>query len=238
MTLTTTVDAVETTTVVQPQIAVVTATEASEGVEVGDVTVLLSETVQQELDKVVKEAAASCGTGAKLRKRDSKFSLSNVVHSGWMDGWWMVLSFFFTLLAMDCLIDALRGAAENEETLSLTNAAEWENFALELAENARSSLGGVVQVFKTQALRNRFALLVAGAASIGLWAANHVVEPVIDVAHKFVFDGGLFGLPNEDSDENDDSDPTSTEKTASTSVSTCNPTATVDENSVCTLLDF
>ncbi|EMR63473.1 hypothetical protein UCREL1_9579 [Eutypa lata UCREL1] len=178
-------------------------TKASEGVEVGDVTVLLSETVQQELDKVVKEAAASCGTGAKLRKRDT----------------------------MDCLIDALRGAAENEETLSLTNAAEWENFALELAENARSSLGGVVQVFKTQALRNRFALLVAGAASIGLWAANHVVEPAIDVAHKFVFDGGLFGLPNEDSDENDDSDPTSTEKTASTSVSTCNPTATVDENS-------
>ena len=72
-TLTTTVDDVEATTVVQEQMAVSTATEASEGVEAGDVTVLVSDMLQKELDLLVKEAAASCGGGVKLRKRDGEF---------------------------------------------------------------------------------------------------------------------------------------------------------------------
>lgn len=138
---------------------------------------------------------------------------------------------------MSCLVNALQGAAENEETLSLIDAGEWERFALELAENAPAVLDNAVQVFKTQAQRNRFAILVAAAASAGLWAANQAAEPATDVAHKFVFDDGLFGNPKENSDGNDDDNPTSTEKTTSTSTSSCNPTATVDENSVCILLD-
>ena len=72
-TRTATVDNVETTTVVKPQLAVVTASAASEGVEVGDVTVLMSDKVQDELDALMKDVAASCGAGAKLRKRDSEF---------------------------------------------------------------------------------------------------------------------------------------------------------------------
>lgn len=62
----------ETTTVVQEQLAVVTASEASEGVGVGDVTVLMPEALQDELDALIKDAVASCAGAAKLRKRDGK----------------------------------------------------------------------------------------------------------------------------------------------------------------------
>lgn len=61
------------------QLAVVTATEASEGVEVGDVTVLISDSLQDQLNNVVKEAAAACGAPAKLRKRDSESQLGRIV---------------------------------------------------------------------------------------------------------------------------------------------------------------
>lgn len=73
MTRTSTVDDKETTTVFQEQLAVSTATEASDGVEVGDVTVLIHEGLQNELDSIVKDVAAACANAAKLRKRDSEF---------------------------------------------------------------------------------------------------------------------------------------------------------------------
>ena len=78
-TRTTTIDNVETTTVVKPQLAVVTASAASEGVEVGDVTVLLSDSLQDQLNNIVKEAAASCAAPAKLRKRDGESRLGRIV---------------------------------------------------------------------------------------------------------------------------------------------------------------
>lgn len=59
-----------TTKVVQVQISVTTATAASDGVEVGDVTVLLADTVQDQLDKLINDAATACaGAAARLRKR-------------------------------------------------------------------------------------------------------------------------------------------------------------------------
>ena len=62
------------------QLAVVTATVASEGVEVGDVTVLISDSLQDQLNNIVKEAAAACGAPAKIRKRDGESQLGCIVH--------------------------------------------------------------------------------------------------------------------------------------------------------------
>ena len=138
---------------------------------------------------------------------------------------------------MSCLVNALQGAAQNDETLRLIDAGEWDRFALGLAENAPAVLGDAVQVFKTQAQKNKFAILVAAAASVGLWGANQAAEPVTDVTYKFVFDDGLFGNSKEDSDGEEDDTLTSTETTTSTSTSSCNPEATVNANSVCILFD-
>ncbi|KAM0329504.1 hypothetical protein ACHAQA_004813 [Verticillium albo-atrum] len=199
---TTTIDNVETTTVVRPQLAVVTATEGSEGVEVGDVTVLISDSLQDELDVLIKGVAASCNAAAKLNKRDG----------------------------MSCMINAMQGAAQNDEALGLINPAEWEAFALELAGNAPEVLGAAVQVLKTQAQRNKFAIMVAAAGAAGLWAVAETTEPATEVPHKFVFDGGLFGHPKDTSSGGDE--PTATEQiTTTTTVSSCDPSATVDENS-------
>ncbi|SPO03657.1 uncharacterized protein DNG_06340 [Cephalotrichum gorgonifer] len=197
-TRTTTVDNVEVTTVVKPQLAVVTATEASEGVDVGDVTVLVSDTVQDEMDAIIKQAVASCGAPAKLRKRDST----------------------------SCIINALQGAAQNDEALGLINPAEWESFGLELVDSAPGILSAAFQVFKTRAQKNKFALLVGAAAAFGAFVA----EPAAEVGHKFIFEGGLFGFPGSDGGNNEN-DPTPTEPTTTTSTSTCDPSATVDENS-------
>lgn len=64
---------------VAPQLAVVTATVASEGVEVGDVTVLIPDTLRDQLSNIVKEAAASCASPAKLRKRDGESRSGRIV---------------------------------------------------------------------------------------------------------------------------------------------------------------
>lgn len=128
------------------------------------------------------------------------------------------------------MIDAIQGAAENDETLALINPAEWDGFALELAENAPEILGAAIQVLKTQAQRNKFAIMVAAAATVGAWSG---VQPAVEVAHKFVFGDGLFGGPADDSDEGeDDASPTERPETSSTG-SSCDPSAEVNENSVC-----
>ena len=140
------------------------------------------------------------------------------------------------------MINAMQAAAENEETLALVNPAEWGGFALELAEKAPPILSAAVQIFKTQAQKNKFAIMVAAAGTAGVWGAG---EPVAEAAHKFVFADGLFGYPAENQDgegggggEKEDDDTSPTEKTtASLSTTSCDPSATVDENSVCILLD-
>ena len=65
---------------------------------------------------------------------------------------------FLTVSGMSCLVNALQGAAQNDETLRLIDAGEWDRFALGLAENAPAVLGDAVQVFKTQAQKNKFAI--------------------------------------------------------------------------------
>lgn len=229
-TLTTTIDSVETTSVVTPQLAVVTATEASEGVEVGDVTVLMADAVQDALDALIRDVVASCGAGARLRKRDREFRLPQRGHTKKR----MVLtSAFFAppLPAMSCMINAMQGAAQNGESLGLVNPAEWDSFALEIAGNAPDILSAAVQVFKTQAERNKFAIFLAAAGTAGAFAA----EPIAEVAHKFIFGDGLFGHPTDPKGGgNDDDDQSHTEQsTASPSTSACDPSATADENSVC-----
>lgn len=58
--------------VVKQPISVVTAAVDSEGIKAGDVTVLLADKIQKEVDAIVKDAAASCNAAPVLRKRARK----------------------------------------------------------------------------------------------------------------------------------------------------------------------
>ncbi len=123
------------------------------------------------------------------------------------------------------MINAFQGAAQDDRALALVNPAEWNGFALELADSAPQIMAAAVQVLKTQAQKNRFAIMVAAAAVAGLW--TDVTRPVAEAAHKYVFDGGQFGSSKEHPDGK-----TATLKTTATSTASCNPSATVNENSV------
>ncbi len=57
---------------VKAQLSVVTAIAASDGVDVGDVTVLMADSIREELAALIKGAAASCGAPAKKSKRDGE----------------------------------------------------------------------------------------------------------------------------------------------------------------------
>ncbi|KAI9163909.1 Leucinostatins biosynthesis cluster protein T [Paramyrothecium foliicola] len=203
-TRTTTIGNIETTTVVRLQVAVVTATKASEGVNVGDVTVLLSESVRNELEGLVHTAAALCGIEAKLRRRDG----------------------------MSCVREALKTVAQNKNVLAVFNSEHLENLRLSIAQNAPEGLLNLVSYLETPAELNKFILMMGAIATTGNVAMK-------TVAHKFSFPEGEFGRPKDPKENENGSDkdrPTTTKKATmstwtSTTSSTCNPSATVDENS-------
>lgn len=122
----------------------------------------------------------------------------------------------------------MQGAAQDEGALSLMNSAEWDAFALELSETAPEIMRAAFQVLATQAQRNRFALMIAATIMAGARAG----EPVAEVAFKFVFHHGEFGGDNSGDNNDDDDEPSKTSKSESSSTSTCDPSGTVDENSV------
>lgn len=121
------------------------------------------------------------------------------------------------------MIRAMQGAAQDEGALALINPADWDAFALELSERAPEIMRAAFQVLATQAQRNRFAIMIAAAGTAGALAA----EPVAEVAHKFFFGNGKFG-----GDKSGDDAPSTTPKPESSSTSMCDPSGTVDENSV------
>ncbi|OAA53065.1 hypothetical protein ISF_09019 [Cordyceps fumosorosea ARSEF 2679] len=163
--VTTTINNVETTTAVKQQLSVVTATADSEGVKVGDVTVLLADTLQKELDGLIKTGMASCASPVRRRKRDGT----------------------------SCMIDFLQHAAQNDETLALVNPAEWDAFTLVLKENAPAIMAAAFQVLKTNSRKNKFAIImVAAAIALGL-SLSSAGDRVNEVPHKYVFAGGQFG---------------------------------------------
>ncbi|KAK2601892.1 hypothetical protein QQS21_004579 [Conoideocrella luteorostrata] len=198
---TTTINGVKTTMEVKQQLLVVTATAAAEGVAAGDVSLLITESMQRELQTLVKAAAASCGAPARKSKRDG----------------------------MSCMINAFQTAAHNDHALAAMNPAEWGDFLLEPARNAPQILTAAFQVLKTQAERNKFAVMVAAASVSGAWVAGQVAEPAGEVAYKYVFDNGLFGSSQDH--PGPDQKTVTTKPTAISTASACNPTGTIDENS-------
>ena len=126
------------------------------------------------------------------------------------------------------MIRAMQGAAQDDGALTLVNPAEWNAFALELSERAPEIMRAAFQVVKTQAQRNRFAIMIAAAGTAGALAA----EPVAEVAHKFIFSNGEFGGKKSGENNDDDDKPSKTSKSESSSTSMCDPSGTIDENSV------
>lgn len=129
------------------------------------------------------------------------------------------------------MIRALQGAAQDDGALSLINAGEWNGFTIELAKSAPRIMRDAFQVLATRAYRNRFAIMIAAAGTAGALAAH----PNAEVAHKFFFGNGQFGGENS-GDNNDDDKPSTTPKPESSTTSMCDPSGTVDENSVRILL--
>ncbi|UNI24991.1 hypothetical protein JDV02_010702 [Purpureocillium takamizusanense] len=164
----------------------------------------MADSIQEEVAALIKGAAASCGAPVKRSKRDG----------------------------MSCMVNSLGGAAQDDRALALINPAEWNGFTLELADSAPQIIAAAVQVLKTQAQKNKFAIMVAAAAVAGIW--TDVTKPAAEVAHKYVFDGGQFGSSKEHPDGKGDHGQ-KTPKTTATSTTSCNPSATVNENSVASL---
>lgn len=127
------------------------------------------------------------------------------------------------------MIRAMQGAAQDDGALSLINPAEWDAFALELVESAPGIMRDAFQVLATQAQRNRFAIMIAAAGTAGALAAS---EPAAEVAHKFFFGNGMFGGEKSGDNNDGDDEPSKTSKSESSSTSMCDPSGTVDENSV------
>lgn len=145
----------------------------------------------------------------------------------------MVLIFIAPPAAMSCMINSLQTAAQYDETLGLINPAEWESFALELAENAPEILAAATQVLKTAAQRNKFGIMVAAAAAAGAFTG---AETITEVVHKLVFDDGLFGHPAENSDGENNDDDDKEKPTTTSTAPVCDPSGEVNEKSVCILL--
>ena len=81
-TVTTTIDDVPVTTSVGAQISVETAEADAKGIVAGDVTVLLSDSLRSSLNDAVKAAAQSCGAAAKIRKRDGRQKIPELIGHG------------------------------------------------------------------------------------------------------------------------------------------------------------
>jgi len=108
---------------------------------------------------------------------------------------------------MGCVIDAARRASEPGGVFDNINPQNLERFVLELTENAGPALANAWQIAKTQADRNKLALFIGFVAING-------------VTYKLKYPAGRVGPT------------TTTPPRTSTTSTACNPTATVDENSV------
>lgn len=137
-----------------------------------------------------------------------------------------------------CPYKAIKDAALDDAALDIINPEALRTFSLEIANNADKILQDAFDVLKSQARKNKYALLVAAGTGAGLFVVSEQGEVIAEAGHKYVFGGGEFGQPEDDSSGNDDDDdPTTTKRTTtSKTTSSCNPTATVDENSVCILV--
>lgn len=118
---------------------------------------------------------------------------------------------------MSCLLNAASDASESGGIMDLINASEWDRLVLTLSEHAPQVLKNAWQVAKTQAAKNKLAIFVVAAAIITGDVAKQL-------SPKLKFSGGKVG-------------PTATvESSSTTSTSTCNPSATPDENTVSCLI--
>lgn len=120
-----------------------------------------------------------------------------------------------------------QGKAQAEDVLRLLDPAEWNTFNLALHPAAQEIVAAAFQVLKTQAQRNKFLLIFAGITATGLLAHESNSPPENKVPYKLHFSGGTAGGPKDNKGE-----PTEDDDEESSTSSTCNPSATPDENSV------
>lgn len=123
---------------------------------------------------------------------------------------------------MTCMINAGSTAANGGAGGTAFDAAAaeaWSKFALEAAQAAPQILANAIQVLKTQAARNKLAIFMAFVSTMGITAINTAGNPA---PPKLKFPGGKVG----------NTQPAKTTTPASSSSSsTCNPSATPNEDS-------
>jgi hypothetical protein len=119
------------------RVAATTATASADGVEVGDIAVVLPAAAASSLKDAVFSAVQSCGgVPAKLRRhlvsRQSEVSA-----------------------ATSCMIRAAHDAAQNDAVWGGVEAANWEALNLPLFEGIEEIWTGLLQVGINAAIRNR-----------------------------------------------------------------------------------
>jgi hypothetical protein len=122
------------------RVAATTATAAADGVEVGDIAVVLPAAAASSLKDAVFSAVQSCGgVPAKLRRDTfNLFSRQADVSA-----------------ATSCMIRAAHDAAQNDAVWGGVEAANWEALNLPLFKGVEDVWGKVLQVGINAAIRNR-----------------------------------------------------------------------------------
>lgn len=209
MVITTTVNNAPKTTKTKVHIAVSTAKAAAAGIAAGDVTVLLTESLRVGLEDIAKTAVKACGLAAKHRKRQGEGKPYTKTYT-------VLANHLFVVLA--CIINAAVKAAETESVLDIIAATDLAALSVELAAGAGELTANAYQLLKTQAIKNKFALIMASILAGGYYSGAGD-KALKKVPGKLKFPGGKLG------DENFKPSPTKTS-------SACDPKRTPDEHSV------
>lgn len=115
--------------------------------------------------------------------------------------------------------DAANGVGKNGAAFDAAAADAWNKFVLEAAQAAPEILANAIAVLKSQAAKNKLVLFMAFIATMGITAVNTDGSPA---PPKLKFPDGKVG----------NTQPvTNTTPTPTSSSSSCNPSATPDENS-------
>ncbi|KAF2002592.1 hypothetical protein P154DRAFT_573795 [Amniculicola lignicola CBS 123094] len=201
-TVTKVIDNVETVITSTVMISVTTATAAADGLEVGDVTILMAENFRGALSEAVAVAAKACAPGAKRRRRQDGGDF------------------------LACAIDASSKAAtggQGSGAFDLVDPDAWQTLALEVGQNAPELLANAFAVLGNAAARNKLLVFFMGIAATSYVAGEMAQEH--GIPGKFRVPAGKVG------DDKPKPSGTRIPGPPSSSAESCNPEATPDVDS-------
>lgn len=198
-----------------------TATSGTDGLAAGDVVVKMSEPFRKQLEEAVTAVAKTCGITRKWKRQvenEGRYIRFGKAHA-------LCDESVLTTTVLTCLLNEASKKAQDPSFLDFA-ASELEDIGLDLGADPTALLGAAGEVLKSQLLKKKYYLLVAGLVTTGAVGAalevDRVIRPSFGIPGKFKFPDGQLSKPKEDDEK---PSPTS-------SSSACDPKKTPDENSV------